>query len=76
MNTSSDSRDHTFISSCALARAISERTPFITASFFAVMSTKYVLSSSQNIAACHIPDGELDDDDDLKKSDMLQTTRS
>lgn len=48
-----------FISSCALARAISERTPFITASFFAVMS-----------------DGELDDDDDLKKSDMLQTTRS
>lgn len=42
------------ISSCALARAISERTPFITASFFAVMS-----------------EGELDDDDDLKKSDMM-----
>lgn len=44
-----------FISSCALAKAISERTLFITASFFAVMS-----------------DGELDNDD-LKKSDMLQT---
>jgi len=44
-----NSRDHTLMSSCALAKAISERTPFITASFFAVISGRLAVGAVKNI---------------------------